>query len=51
MAKVKLNITITEDQKAKAIVSSKEIFGAKNISAYVGYLIEEDYKKKKLKSI
>lgn len=41
MQKIKTTITITKEQKKKAEKESIKIFGSKNLSGFIGYLIEK----------
>lgn len=40
-----VTISLTDDQKAKAIELSKKLFGKANISGYYGFLIEREWEK------
>ena len=41
----KVTISLTPEQQEKARSLSKELFGKENISGYIGYLIENEFKK------
>ena len=45
----KVTISLTQEQQDKARFLSKQILGKENISGYVGFLIESEYKKSKEK--
>lgn len=47
MSKTRTTITIESEQLQKAKVLSKKTLGSENVSAFIGYLIEEFNKQSK----